>query len=131
MKVERDHPNLLVDYCAKEFPVKSDTFRTVKYIKGDSVVTVDTVKVDCDTVIHDRIVKVPVTKTVYLTDTIERERLVVQENTAAAEKMRLRAVAAELNAAEQQKSTKNWRLAALVTWGLLAAAAVLTLIFKR
>lgn len=125
-KIERDHPELLMEYCAEEFPIKTDTFTSIRLIKGDSLIINDTLYVDCDTVIRveDRIVRIPVTKIIYKPDTVIQEKLVVQENTAAVQLERKAHEVTKSELTAQTKSTKNWRIAFMIACGVVVVMAV-------
>lgn len=128
-KVERDHPELLMEYCAEEFPIKTDTFTSVRVIKGDSLIINDTLYVDCDTVIRveDRIVRIPVTKIIYKPDTVIQEKLVVQENTAA---LQLEKSKHEKTKQDKDKSISTWRIAFGIACGLILLLAILLYLMK-
>lgn len=89
-KVEHFHPYLLAQYCAKEFPVKSDTVTRERYKQGDTVTVFQTI--DCDTarvtniVTNERLVRIPYAQ--LRVDTFFKDIIITKENTAgiAAEK---------------------------------------------
>ena len=126
---------VLAKVCAEKYPVK------IEYIKGDSVITVDTIysgsDVIFDTVYHIGTDTVVVTKTIPITKTITKTIHVVdtlvKENTAAVEAAKValincdkkysalflqhEALTAKLDKVKKTRSTYFWLL--LLSVGLL------------
>lgn len=81
--IHAKHPELEARNCAERFPVRIDTVTRYRFIPGDTVTKHDTLVVDCDTVKGRQIVRIPYVRDRIVHDTIEKQVLVTQENTAA------------------------------------------------
>lgn len=132
-KVDRDHPELLAEYCAEKYPVTEDSTVSIKIIKGDTIKEMDTLYVDCDKVKDSiiKIIKVPYVKTISNTDTVERTVTVTKENTAAlqAEIGKHKSTTTLLNKTQGKLSTMN--KIAIVLGSLLLLAVILIVVIIR
>lgn len=79
-------PEISVNFCENTFPTKDSVVEITKIIKGKDIVKYDTIKeIDCDSVVSDVDANNKILiryKNIYRTDTITKEKLVYQENTA-------------------------------------------------
>lgn len=86
IKAQVNYPEVVAKHCASIYPPRIDTFERIEIKEGKVVTEVDTVVVDCDTVLiekyKDRVVKVPIQVNKYRVDTILKEVVRNAENTA-------------------------------------------------
>lgn len=128
LRANLEFPLVTTDFCSTNYPVKESVKETIKIIQGKDIVKVDTVTVDCDSVVSDDKIDNKVLikwKTIYRTDTIIKTKIVYQENTAKVTNL-------ELKVKERDKSIieKDTKIAQLKSdkKDLISTVMILTLL---
>lgn len=110
-KADVVYPDLTAQFCANRFPVKESTNTEIKYIPGRIDTLTNYIELDCDTVIEpkyiERKIKVEVPKVIYRTDTIEKEKTKIVENTALSENLRRNFVTKSTELDKQLKKNRS------------------------
>lgn len=110
-KINHKFGELHAKDCGKRYPPVDSIWERETFIEGETMVVVDTVTVDCDSVLTNsvltKIVKVPVKSSVRV-DTVYKDRFQQVENTAMIEANRLTINKLENDAIELSHAKKIW-----------------------
>lgn len=118
------HPNVVADYCALKYPIKTIT----EYKEGETILNHDTVSVDCDTVkgkvnvvtnTIERKVYIPCPPSSARVDTFFKE----SESTAKTDKLTI-----ENNALKTDKTVLEGEVAFWKKWAIWATVVALLMI---
>lgn len=88
LKAQTYHPEVVAKACADLFPIKETTVTKIVTKEGKTDTVANYVLVDCDSVVKSdggklrHQIRIPCPPSLTRVDTVEKDRLVIQENTA-------------------------------------------------
>jgi hypothetical protein len=91
-KAHLTYPIATSEFCAKTYPVTEKTIEKIKVIKGKETIKIDTIAIDCDSIVADKNKENRVFikyLTTFRTDTIIKDKIIVKENTAKSESLKI------------------------------------------
>lgn len=139
LKANFKHPLVTSGFCAVTFPVKEKTVTKTEFIKGETITKIDTLTVDCDSIVNNKDIdnKVLVKyRNIFRTDTIVKKETILKENTAKVTNLNLKISGLETENTQKQtvidslKKEKSKLFKWLIAF-ILATITLFFLIFKR
>lgn len=128
LRANLEFPLVTTDFCSTNYPVKESVKETIKIIQGKDIVKIDTVTVDCDSVVSDDKIDNKVLikwKTIYRTDTVFKEVIITQEDKALTKNLNIqldilnKSIIEKDDKIEQLKSDKKDLIITVITLTLL------------
>jgi len=91
-KVAYEQPIVLIQECLTRFPSKDSIYEKIEYIQGATIITHDSVTIDCDSVIKalnsktpstssiGKLIKVPCPPSTHQIDTVFKEKVTTEQD---------------------------------------------------
>lgn len=132
-------PLVTTDFCSTNYPVKESVKEIIKTIPGKPIFKVETVLVDCDSVVSDKSIDNKVEfkyKTIYRTDTIVKTKIVIKEDVAKVTNLELKVkerdkaiIEKDLKINQLTKSNKELTITSIIL--VLLLLLTIGLFFKK
>ncbi len=81
-KIHNRHPELIQSICTTIYQPKDSIHETIEYIQGATIISYDTITIDCDTVKPGKITKIPCPPSKTRVDTFYKDKFEVVVNKA-------------------------------------------------